>query len=237
MPPDDPDREFGPFRLSFHPKRLAQDGAEVSLTPKALDTLAVLVSRPGELIEKQDLMKAVWGDVFVDESTLTQNIFTIRKVLGEGRYIETVPRRGYRFVAPVREVRGTPERHSMIVAWHGRQPEKSRMPAGGWRVLLGLLAIGLIGALVWSLWARTTPPSTGVHSLAVLPFVNLGQEKDDYISDGLTEEIINAVAVVPGLKVVARTSAFQFKGKNLDVRSIGASLGADTIMEGSVRTD
>lgn len=59
MPPGEPDREFGPFRLSFRPKRLAQAGVEVPLTPKALDTLAVLVRRPGELIEKQDLMKAV----------------------------------------------------------------------------------------------------------------------------------------------------------------------------------
>src|ERR671917_679026 len=91
------DTEFGSFRLSPGERRLLQNGREVPLTPKAFDTLHVLVNNAGLLVEKQHLMKAVWGDVFVDDSTLTQNIFTIRKALGSGGYIQTAPRPGYRF--------------------------------------------------------------------------------------------------------------------------------------------
>lgn len=101
MPPNPGDTQFGAFRLSPRERRLLQNGQDVPLTPKAFDTLVVLVTHAGQLVEKQDLMKAVWGDVFVDDSTLTQNIFTLRNALGNREFIETVPRRGYRFTAPV----------------------------------------------------------------------------------------------------------------------------------------
>ena len=237
MPPGEPHREFGPFRLSFRPKRLAQGGAEVPLTPKALDTLAVLVSRPGELIEKQDLMKAVWGDVFVDESTLTQNIFTIRKVLGEGSYIETVPRRGYRFIAPVREIADERKLELKEPPDVGQfsgavNPARSRVLVIG--LVVGLAVVAASGA--WLIFDRKVQHP--VRSLVVLPFANLtGDSSKDYFSDGLTEEIINGAAGIPGLRVVARTTAFQFKGKGEDVRKIGEELQADAILEGSVRWD
>jgi DNA-binding winged helix-turn-helix (wHTH) protein/Tol biopolymer transport system component len=96
---------FGPFRLEVRRKRLWRDGQLVSLTPKATDTLVALVSQAGEVVEKDDLMRAVWPDTFVTEDTLTQNISTLRKALGDTAevpdYIATVPRRGYRFIAPV----------------------------------------------------------------------------------------------------------------------------------------
>ena len=96
MSRDQPDFQFGPFVLSVPGRRLTKDGSQIALTPKAFDTLMALVTRRGAVVEKQELMKVIWGDVFVDESTLTQNIFTIRKALGEGTWIETVPKRGYR---------------------------------------------------------------------------------------------------------------------------------------------
>src|SRR5579871_201564 len=104
MSRDQPDLQFGPFVLSVSNRRLMRDGSQVALTPKAFDTLIALVTRRGVIVEKQELMKVIWGDVFVDESTLTQNIFTIRKALGEGNWIETVPKRGYRLGVPVSEV-------------------------------------------------------------------------------------------------------------------------------------
>jgi TolB-like protein len=90
-----------------------------------------------------------------------------------------------------------------------------------------------------ALWLAVRPkPPTVIRSLVVLPLVNLSAHPDqEYISDGLTEEIINALALTPRLKVVARTSAFQFKGNSVDVRTIGATLGADAVLEGSVRLD
>ena len=100
--------EFGPFRLDIAEQLLLRDGEPVPLTPKAFETLVALVQRRGHLVGKDELMKAVWSEAFVEESNLTNNVYTLRKLLGEtedGRsYIETVPKRGYRFAAPVREL-------------------------------------------------------------------------------------------------------------------------------------
>ncbi len=100
--------EFGPFRLETVERTLLRDGRPVSLPPKVFDTLLLLVQRSGRLVEKDELMQKLWPDTFVEESNLTQNVFTLRRVLGEANdahpYIETVPKRGYRFVADVREL-------------------------------------------------------------------------------------------------------------------------------------
>src|SRR5262249_18383432 len=95
--------EFGPFQLDAAEGRLLNDGKPVPLTPKAFQTLLVLVQNQSRVVEKEDLLKSVWPDTYVEEATLAQNVFTLRKHLGdETVYIETVPKRGYRFVAPVR---------------------------------------------------------------------------------------------------------------------------------------
>jgi eukaryotic-like serine/threonine-protein kinase len=95
--------EFGPFRIDTANRQLMRDGQVLPLKAKAIDTLLLLVSSRGDVVEKEDLMKSLWPDSFVEESNLTQNIYTLRKALGDGDYIETIPRRGYRFVAEVKE--------------------------------------------------------------------------------------------------------------------------------------
>src|SRR4051794_16856463 len=101
--------EFGDFFLDVGERRLLRHGQTVQLTPKAFDTLLYLVSHSGHVVEKDELLSAIWPDTFVEEATLAQNIFTLRRALGQGRdteqYIETIPKRGYRFVASVRELR------------------------------------------------------------------------------------------------------------------------------------
>jgi DNA-binding winged helix-turn-helix (wHTH) protein/tetratricopeptide (TPR) repeat protein len=98
---------FGPFTLSVEERQLLVDGKQVSLTPKAIDTLIILVQNSGRVLEKKEIMDQIWPDTFVEEATLAQNIFTLRKALGEsvtgGQYIETIPKRGYRFVGPVKK--------------------------------------------------------------------------------------------------------------------------------------
>ena len=94
--------EFGPFRIDTRNRQLLRDGKVVPLKAKAVDTLLLLVVRRGDVVEKDDLMKSLWPDSFVEEANLTQNIYTLRKALGDGDYIETIPRRGYRFVGEVR---------------------------------------------------------------------------------------------------------------------------------------
>ena len=100
--------EFGPFRLDEAEHLLLRDGEAVPLTPKAFDLLLALVERHGHLLEKDELLKKVWPDTFVEEANLASNISQLRKALGDGengqRYIETVPKRGYRFVASVKKV-------------------------------------------------------------------------------------------------------------------------------------
>src|SRR5919205_2778476 len=102
--------EFGPFRLDTAEKLFFKHGEPVPLAPKAFELLAILVKQSGHLVDKNDLLKEIWPDSFVEESSLTQNIYVLRKALSEShdepRYIETVPRRGYRFVAAVKAVGG-----------------------------------------------------------------------------------------------------------------------------------
>jgi DNA-binding winged helix-turn-helix (wHTH) protein/Flp pilus assembly protein TadD len=117
--------EFGPFRLDSAEKALWRDGQPVPLTPKAFDTLLILVERSGHLVEKDDLIRQLWPNSFVDENSLPQNIYLLRKALEKGalgqheqqgqRYIETVPRRGYRFIAQVREVRGGADELAIVL--------------------------------------------------------------------------------------------------------------------------
>src|SRR5216117_1084027 len=97
--------QFGRFQLEPEERRLLREGLTVSLTPKAFDTLVFLVERAGHLVEKEELMKALWPDSFVEEANLAQHVWTLRKTLGEtqngGQFIETVARKGFRFIAPV----------------------------------------------------------------------------------------------------------------------------------------
>ena len=114
--------EFGPYRLLTQERLLLRDGEPVALTPKAFETLVALVRRAGHLADKDELLKEVWPDSFVEESNLAQNVFALRRALGDGEngrpYIETVPKRGYRFQASVKafEERG----EELLVRQHVR---------------------------------------------------------------------------------------------------------------------
>ncbi len=128
--------EFGPFRLDRRERVLLREGELVPLTPKAMETLLVLVQNNGHVLEKDELLKEIWPDTFVEEATLAQNIFTLRKALGNGKnngqhYIETVPKRGYRFIADVIEVMDEPsEPESEQAAFDSAEaPERVPVPA------------------------------------------------------------------------------------------------------------
>lgn len=104
--------EFGPYRLNPAQQLLAEGAKKIPLTPKAFQTLLVLVESQGRIVTKDELLRKVWPDAFVEEATLAQNVFTLRKQLCDDRedtlYIETVPKQGYRFVAKVRQINGAP---------------------------------------------------------------------------------------------------------------------------------
>ncbi len=172
--------EFGPFRLDQHERLLQRDGAGVALTPKALDLLLVLVERHGHLVEKEELLKLVWPDAFVEEANLTYNISLIRKALSDGengqRYIETVPKRGYRFVAGVRNA-GAEQADIRDAAAHlfepEAQPQPLTSPVKGHRkgalLALAVLVIAL-GGLAFGLYkfiTRSASKNAGPESKIV----------------------------------------------------------------------
>ena len=210
--------EFGPYRLDVLNQRLLCDGAPVPITPKSFDTLLLLVRNRERVVGKSELMSHLWPDTVVEEANLSQNIFTLRKALdarGAGAsYIETIPRRGYRFAAEVKEVLAQPPPRPRRVEW-------LVMAA-----ILGLTAI----------WAYLLVARGGAgDSIAVLPFVNAGANPDtEYLSDGITESLINSLSQLTRLKVMARTTAFSYKGRTLDPIQIGRELGVRTVLTGQV---
>jgi DNA-binding winged helix-turn-helix (wHTH) protein/Tfp pilus assembly protein PilF len=158
--------EFDQFRLDLVEKALWKDGAAVPLTPKAFDTLVILVERSGRLVEKDELMKQLWPDTFVEENSLSQNIYLVRKALGEEsqgtRYIETVPRRGYRFVAPVKEVSSGDA--SAITPPPLRPLPPTRRFS---RTLLVTLAPAIVLLAVWLIWSAPRRSDTAFEAKSV----------------------------------------------------------------------
>ena len=238
--------EFPPFRLDTVKRYLLRDGANVTLTPKAFELLRVLVENRDRVMTKDELLTAVWPDAIVEEANLAQNVSLARKALGEPAgthlYIVTVPGRGYRFVAEVREAAQhstalPPETVATKVKPAGTdevaRPEFWRRPVL-WAVL-GLALVSL-AVLAWSKRGAESGPARPFKSLAVMPLRNLsGNPAQDYFSDGLTDSLITAFSKIGGLTVISRGSVFRFKGRDTDPREVGQSLGVEAVLEGSVR--
>ena len=235
---------FNSFQLDKRERQLSRDGEVIHLQPKSFDVLRHLLEHAGNLVEKQELMDGVWGETVVTENSLTRCIRQIRAALEDNAdlpaYIETVSGSGYRFIAPVTSL---DDEMDVDRATSPRYFSESKLKV----IIFSVFAFALVLFVVdrYVLLPDTSPvtdsaPKTVVpdaqQSIAVLPFVNMSDDPgNEYFSDGLSEEILNLLARIPGLKVIARTSSFAFKGKNEDVRNIGEALGVKTVLEGSVR--
>jgi TolB-like protein/DNA-binding winged helix-turn-helix (wHTH) protein len=250
---------FSGFVLDRVRRRLTDpEGDEIALTPKVFDTLACLAAHAGEVVEKHAIVEAVWPDVIVEDNNLNQAISTLRRVLGDcreaPRFIATVPRRGYRFVAPVRALEaGELEERERAAPVREERRERGRSAAIGaalsrsalGRVLsrrpaaLALLAAGLVVLVgVASTLALRNPSRSPAAelSIAVLPFASFSADPEqEHFADGLGEELINRLAQFDGLRVTGRTSSFVYKNHDGDLRDIGAALGVGHLIEGSVR--
>jgi TolB-like protein/DNA-binding winged helix-turn-helix (wHTH) protein/tetratricopeptide (TPR) repeat protein len=213
--------EFGPYRLDVGQRVLTRTGETVSLTPKATDILTLLVANAGQLMGKDELLRLVWPDTFVEESNLTQNIFLLRRILGDERpaprYIETVVRRGYRFIANVREIGGEP----------GKRVADPFEPSS--------LAAGAYGPVLGSFTGNGDDVSAR-PSVAVLPFLNATGDHDiEYLADGLTDHIVNNLSRVSRLRVMSRSAVFRYKTKKeVDPRVVGRELGVATVLVGKL---
>jgi DNA-binding winged helix-turn-helix (wHTH) protein len=226
--------ELDPGRRSL---RSIENGEPVALTAKLFDTLLYLIKHRGQLVGKQALLEAVWPNVIVEEANLKQTISGLRRALQEDpqarEYIATIPGRGYQFVAEVNSV-------SSIT-------RQARPKAKLSFLIIGLLVAALAFVLIdqYRIRAGTepvervaeqvAPPQGEVVSIAVLPFVNMiGDPEQEYFSDGISEELLNVLAKIPGLRVPSRTSSFSFKGQNMDLPTIAAALNVS--LDSNLRT-
>ena len=218
--------EFGPFRIDPAERLLLRDGKELKLFPKDFDTLLLLVKNSGHVMEKDELLKEVWPDTIVEEGSLAQNVSRLRKILGEGSkdalYIETLPRRGYRFSAEVHEIQGegldliVRRRRRARIITHEEESEGTLEEAESIRALPEISRV--------------------VKSLAVLPFITLGLGGDeDYLGLGFADALITQLGGTKQM-VVRPTSAIRsYTDSQRDSIAIGRSLHASAVLEGSVQ--
>lgn len=209
------------------------------LQPKVMQVLQCLAGRPGEVIGRESLLHAVWGDRVVSDEPLTRCIGELRSAFEDSaatsEYIETLPKRGYRLLAPV--VPADPAVGRPLTRPAAAKPWRR----GHW-LAVALSALAAAAGLSWWL-SRPPPVTTGPapgepYALAVLPFVNIGASGDEEVlAAGMTETLTHMLSRNDRLRVVARTSAFAFKDRALDVREIGRQLGVDALLEGSVQRD
>jgi DNA-binding winged helix-turn-helix (wHTH) protein/TolB-like protein len=234
--------EFGRFRLKVAERVLLRDGEIVPLTPKVFDILLTLVEKSGQVVSKDELMKRVWPDTFVEEGNLTQNISLLRKALGETpegmQFIETVPRRGYRFVADINEATdlepveiraATTEIPAAAVT---AAPARRRTPA--FVLAAGVVVTTLVGLFYFTGWSKAGNTSA-IQSIAVLPFVDESADPDAaYINDKIAESLINSLSKLPKLRVVPRSMVESYKGQ-IDLRKVGEDLKVRAVVTGRMR--
>ena len=271
---------FGEFELNPSGRVFKRNGAPVLISPRAFEVLICLVTNAGRLVTKEELLKAVWPDSFVEESNLTQHISLLRKALGDkSHYIVTVPGRGYQFTAKVQadvpaEFPAAKQRGDILVQ---RVRERTHVvieessPSSGsvseavstsfsptsldliskprisprprsWMIIAALTATVVLalvaGYFSYEKWGRAPTPQA--IPIAVLPFTNLtGDPGKEYLSDGVTEEMINALARAEAgqLRVIARATSMSYKSTRKTAQEIARELHVQYVLEGSVQSE
>jgi TolB-like protein/DNA-binding winged helix-turn-helix (wHTH) protein/Tfp pilus assembly protein PilF len=243
---------FGVFQVNLAARELRKHGVRIRLPGQPFCVLSNLLEKPGQVVSREEMRDKLWSsDTFVDyERSLNSAIRKLRAVLGDSqespRYIETVPRLGYRFIAPVEEISSFVEPSPTVrltPAPHGAAAKIVGSPPRRWSLILGIPAILLALAAGYFMWSQTRvrPPTPGGRlMLAVLPFENLtGDPAQDYLSDGLTEEMIAQLGLLDPehLGVIARTSVMHYKHSTEEAGQIGRELGVQYVLEGSLRRE
>jgi TolB-like protein/DNA-binding winged helix-turn-helix (wHTH) protein/Tfp pilus assembly protein PilF len=221
---------FGEYELEPEARALQQRGERVAVEPKVFDLLVYLIEHRERVVSPDELLDALWPGVSVTPAALTQSMQKARQAVGDDGQQQTVLRtehgRGFRFVAEVSVAPAPLE-----------APQASSNFRTRWITAVGVAALLLAVTAFWLL-GRPAPEALAGHSLAVLPFVNMSADPEqEYFADGIAEELLNTFARFEGLRVVGRTSSFSFKDSDADLKTIGEALGADVILEGSVRTE
>ncbi|MGA7857382.1 MAG: winged helix-turn-helix domain-containing protein, partial [Terracidiphilus sp.] len=238
---------FDDFELDVRAGQLRRRGVRLRLSGQPLQVLGILLERAGDVITREELQSRIWpADTFVDFGHGLHNaIARIREVLGDSaenpRYIETLPRRGYRYIGPVENAQAPPaaienvEDAGKVVSFSAPEERKSRL-SGVVRTAIAcaLLALGLFA---WTRWRSTHAEAAAspIRSIAVLPLTNLsGDPSEEYFADGMTDQLITDLAQIGSLRVISRTSVMQYKEAKKSLPEIARALNVDAIVEGSV---
>jgi DNA-binding winged helix-turn-helix (wHTH) protein/TolB-like protein len=221
-------QEFGPFRYDPAQRLLFRNGEVVALEPKAVDTLHALLCRRGEVVEKAELMKLVWPDTTVEDVGLARNISILRKALGDdaGQYIETIPRRGYRFTAPPPE----PPPQAALEALH---PSSRRTK---WLLAAGLAAVAALVIYIQFYRPSRFLPGGGAAGLAVIPFECLSPEwETTAFTRGFNETLVGELARLNGIHVVSPSTVRRYQWAGISTSLMARMLGLEVLVEGSVQ--
>jgi len=240
--------EFGPFVLDASRRALSRGGEPVALQPKALDMLLCLVERRDVVLTKDELLRDLWPDTFVDEANLSQNIYVLRKALGQeggDGYIKTVPKRGYRFVADVREAGGAadPARPTADDIERSTPSPSARLTPPKRRKTLGFAIAGLLLCTCATfgyvrLGRERAKPSASPRSIAVLPFNHLSPRAgDEYLGVGLCDVLVTKLSSLGQLIVRPTSAVLKYEAPGTDTVAAGRELRTDAVLEGSLQRD
>jgi DNA-binding winged helix-turn-helix (wHTH) protein/TolB-like protein/Flp pilus assembly protein TadD len=243
---------FGDFELRAEDFCLLRHGERVALEPKNLSVLLQLVSHAGHLVEKNTLLETIWADTFVEENTLARAIVVLRRELGDSSrnptFIQTIPTRGYRFIAPVETssatAQPTPQSAETTEApAPAASPASGQAPRHSWLTAAAVLAVlislaALASILLWPRHKTAAIARPALVSIAVLPIQNhTGDASLDYVSDGMTQSIIQNLAGTLGLRVIGSTTVFHYRDKPQDAQTIGRTLGVDSVLVAQLQRD
>ncbi len=248
---------FGLFELDLKSGELRRNGSRIRIPQQPIQVLALLLERPGEAVTREELRQRLWSpDTFVDfDHGLNKSVQKLRDALGDSaespRFIETIPRVGYRFIAPVKgDVRpGIQELDEQTENHFAAEPISDESASNSqtkpqtktrtnrvWLLLAACMAVLLLGG-GWLVHKKqeTERQMAPIHSLAVLPLENLsGDHEQNYFADGMTDELTTMLAKDSTLRIVSRTSVMQYRGVHRPLREIAQALGVDGVVEGSV---
>ena len=224
---------FGAFRYDAQQRLLFHDGKLIPLVPKAADTLQVLIENSGRIVERSELIRQIWPDTTVEEIGLARNISIVRKALGDdsesNRHIETIPRRGYRFIADI-QVLHPDERDG---------PTKPAWRISKWAIAAGFAALWiLIGLVYWQFYrpSRYVPSRSGYANLAVIPFECLSPEIDcGKFSKGFTDITVARLSKLESAQVISPGTVQSYQRARISPAWMGRILGLEALLEGTVQ--
>jgi TolB-like protein/DNA-binding winged helix-turn-helix (wHTH) protein/Tfp pilus assembly protein PilF len=234
---------FGPFEFDSSSGELRKHGVKLKLHGQPVEILALLLAQPGTIVTRAELQRRLWPDnTFVDfESSLNSAVKRLRAALSDSpekpKFVETLARRGYRFIALVEMAENNGHLAEQVSSQVDIDIGPTKQSSSHKKTVLATGGLALVVALVLAIWLAVFPlKPDGIDSLAVLPFASDGTETNaEYLSDGITESLINNLSQFPNLRVMARGTVFRYKGKDADPKKAGNDLHVHAVLSGRLQ--